>query len=216
MSTYTTGDNTKMNIVDAAGELAAEHGFANVSTRMVADHAGENIGSIHYHFGGKDGLFEAVVREAISCCLHKEHHQRIDVLDAATVQPAELTGLIRSMVAEEISDLFRADRPIWHSQVIYQLLQHEDALFDLFENEVMNPSMQAMGKLLHLIDPSMDAETVHLHICLMKMPVFDHANYRKALLRNLKSDAYSEDYLQKMEDMIVKQTQLLLGLPLDK
>ena len=70
MTTYSSGDSTKMKIINAAGELAAEVGFTNVTTRAVADRSGENIGSIHYHFGGKDGLFEAVIREAMKACCH--------------------------------------------------------------------------------------------------------------------------------------------------
>ena len=35
MSGYTTSDITKQKIVQAAGELAAEHGISHVTTRMV-------------------------------------------------------------------------------------------------------------------------------------------------------------------------------------
>ena len=48
------------------------------------------------------------------------------------------------------------------------------------------------------------------------MPVYDHANYRKAMLKYLGVNEYSERYLKSLEKMLVKQTQLLLGLPLDQ
>ncbi len=209
-----TAENTKINIINAAGELAADLGFDNVSTRLVADRSGENIGSIHYHFGGKDGLFEAVVREAFgSCCTEKCEFLETLNEDSA---PEELSKMIRSMIAAEITDMFRSDRPAWHVPVIYQLLQREDHLYEVFDLEVLQPSMEQMARFYKIIDPDMDTWDIHLHKMLMKMPIYAHADYRKTMLRMINEESYPEAYLQRMEDLIVKQSQLLLGLPLDK
>jgi AcrR family transcriptional regulator len=206
---------TKEKMIHAAGELAAKLGLDNVSTRAVAERSGENIGSIHYHFGSKEGLFEAVVHEATSGCMNKEHHEILKQLDASQKTPAGLSKLIRVVVEGEIDDLFRSDRPQWHSQVIYQLLQREDALFEVFRTEVLNPGMEAMRMLFKLVDPTMKEEEVVLRMTLLKMPIFAHANYMNALLKQLGVKRYSEDYLQNLEDLLVRQTQLLLGLPED-
>ncbi|MCF7849402.1 MAG: TetR/AcrR family transcriptional regulator [Kiritimatiellales bacterium] len=215
MTTYSTGDKTKKAMVNAAGELAAELGFASVSTRAVAERSGENIGSIHYHFGGKDGLFEAVVRDAMSCCTEKEFHGAIDELsEESTLE--DLSKVIRIIIAGEITDMFRSDRPGWHSQVIYQLLQRDDTLYEIFRTEVMDPSMESMNRFFRLIDPNMGKADAFLHAVCMKLPIFAHASYRKALLKGLGEKEYSEAYLQKMEDLLVRQTQLLLGLPDDR
>ena len=119
-TTYSSSDTTKMNMINAAGELAAELGFSNVSTRAVADRAGENIGSIHYHFGGKDGLFEAVVRVAMGGCGPAEEEAQPCSLDG-NATPEELAAGVREIIATEITDMFRSDRPAWHVPVMYQL-----------------------------------------------------------------------------------------------
>lgn len=208
-------ETTQIKMINAAGELAAERGLDNVSTRAVADRAGENIGSIHYHFGGKDGLFEAVAREAIGHCKDKDYSRQVEHLNESAT-PAELSAFLRKLVSEEITDLFRTNRPLWHTQVIYQLLQRDDALYELFRAEVLDPSMDVMAKFFKLLDPAMPHDEIHLRICLLKMPIFAHANYMKAMLKRLNRESYSEEYLQQMEDLLVKQTQLLLGLPEDK
>ena len=61
MVVYRSSLKTRKGLINAAGELAAEKGFHSVSTRAVAERAQQNIGSIHYHFGSKQKLFEAVV-----------------------------------------------------------------------------------------------------------------------------------------------------------
>jgi AcrR family transcriptional regulator len=214
MMTYSSGDSTKMNIIDAAGGLAAELGFTNVTTRAVADRSGENIGSIHYHFGGKDGLFEAVIREAMGACCHAGDDEVSSLDEQAT--PDELSKIVRWIIESEITDLFRSDRPTWHVPVIYQLLQRDDHLYEIFHKEVMEPGIESMTHFLRIIDPKMDADEIHLHTFLMKMPIFAHADYMKALLKLMKADHYSEAYLQKMEDLLVRQAQRSLGLPEDK
>ena len=214
MATYGSSDSTKMNIINAAGELAAEVGFTNVTTRAVADRSGENIGSIHYHFGGKDGLFEAVIREAMGGCCQVGDDE-LNNLDERT-PPEELSRIVRWIIESEINDMFRSDRPAWHVPVIYQLLQRDDHLYDIFHKEVMEPGIEAMSRFFKIIDPKMDDDEIHLHTFLMKMPIFAHADYMKALMKLMKTDHYSEAYLQKMEDLLVRQAQRVLGLPEDK
>lgn len=214
MTTYTTGENTKQKMINAAGTLAAEVGFANISTRAVADVSGENIGSIHYHFGGKDGLFEAVVRDAIDGCKDKESLEEVKKLTEASTQE-ELSKFVRLAIACEINDLFRSDRPAWHSQVIYQLLQRDDALYEMLRTEVMDPGMGAMARFFKIVDPSITDDEAFLRMVIMKLPIFAHANYMKAFLKQLGAKTYSEEYLQKMEDLLVRQTQLSLNLPED-
>ena len=98
MKTYTSSETTKRNIIEAAGTLAAQLGLDNVSTRAVAEASNENIGSIHYHFGGKDGLFEAVVCEAIAWCGEKDYFSATAGLSEAST-PEELSRVVREVIA---------------------------------------------------------------------------------------------------------------------
>lgn len=55
------GEKTREALIEAAGELAAERGWANVAARDVCDLAGVNCASVNYWFGGRDQLYEAVL-----------------------------------------------------------------------------------------------------------------------------------------------------------
>lgn len=50
---------TRQSLVRAALRLFGEKGFEATTTREIAAAAGANIGSISYHFGGKEGLHAA-------------------------------------------------------------------------------------------------------------------------------------------------------------
>ena len=80
MKEYATSKKTRRNLIDATGNIAAETGFTNVSMRAVAKRAGENIGSIHYHFGNKSNLFKEVIKEALKIWTD-------DPLGRYTIQP---------------------------------------------------------------------------------------------------------------------------------
>ena len=57
-------EETRREILRAAGASFAASGFVGATTRAVAARAGVNVATLHYHFGSKDGLYRAVLAEA--------------------------------------------------------------------------------------------------------------------------------------------------------
>jgi AcrR family transcriptional regulator len=55
------GEDTRVQILDAARAVLAEHGYANTSTRAIAERARVQLSLVHYHFGGKQQLLAAVL-----------------------------------------------------------------------------------------------------------------------------------------------------------
>jgi TetR/AcrR family transcriptional regulator len=54
-------EDVKRELVDAARELFARRGFGDVGIRELARSAGVTPGMISYYFGGKQGLYEAML-----------------------------------------------------------------------------------------------------------------------------------------------------------
>ena len=52
---------TRNEILDAADGLFGSVGFHAATTREISELSGANKALIHYHFGGKEGLFESVL-----------------------------------------------------------------------------------------------------------------------------------------------------------
>lgn len=215
MNTYTSSETTKMKMINAAGELAAEFGFSNISTRAIAQRAGENIGSIHYHFDGKDGLLKEMVRRALQDCIESRLSIQIE-FSTACLTPEELSKRLRTLVRRLISMMFDPNKPRWHAQVIYQLSQRDDQWYELLNQEMISPDHDIVRRFFLEINPDLSDEDLFLHSSLLTLPVFSHATYIPVILKVLKTDHLSEAYLEKLEDLLVRQTQLLMGLPLDK
>ena len=58
-------DATRQSLIEAALDRFGARGFEAASTREIANGAGSNIGSIAYHFGGKDGLRRAAAEYVV-------------------------------------------------------------------------------------------------------------------------------------------------------
>lgn len=52
---------TKTAIMDAAERMMARHGLDGVSIRSILAEAGANTAALHYHFGSKENLVEAIL-----------------------------------------------------------------------------------------------------------------------------------------------------------
>jgi AcrR family transcriptional regulator len=51
---------TRAALIESAGEVFAEVGFEAASIRAICARAGSNVAAVHYHFGTKEALYEAV------------------------------------------------------------------------------------------------------------------------------------------------------------
>lgn len=215
MTTYSTGEGTRRALIEAAGELAAEVGFSNVSTRAVATRAGENAGSIHYHFGGKGNLFEAVLLEATKPMREEVLADVVAVYEPLLATAAGRARALRLFVHAMIEALFRDGEPAWACRVVYQVLRKAGPLRDFVVEKVVDPWLCAAEGLFRAIDPGLTEEEPLLHSFLVAMPIYFHADYMDVILDRMGLDGYGTAYLAKLEDRIVWQTQRYFGLPCD-
>jgi AcrR family transcriptional regulator len=64
-------DETRMRLLEAAGEIFSCKGFQAATVREITKLAQVNLAAIHYHFGNKDRLYQAVLEHA-----HREANHR--------------------------------------------------------------------------------------------------------------------------------------------
>lgn len=216
MAGYSSSEQTRQVLINAAGELAAEFGFGNVSTRAIAKAAGENVGSIHYHFGGKDELFKSVVMEATRSMRERPLSEILDELEPVLDTPEGQSRAIRLLAHTKVETLFRDDQPGWYCRVIYQALRKASSMRECLIEKVLTPWLEAENALFERICPGMSREEAMMQALLVATPLYFHADYMEVILMNLGVESYSTEYLQKLEDTIVRQAQLLFGLPDDR
>lgn len=58
------GLSTRAIVLEAAGKVFAERGFAEATSKEICERAGANSAAVNYYFGGKENLYEEVLVEA--------------------------------------------------------------------------------------------------------------------------------------------------------
>ena len=58
------GVQTRQRLLEIAGQIFAQRGYARTTSKEICKRAGANIAAVNYHFGGKEGLYAAVLEEA--------------------------------------------------------------------------------------------------------------------------------------------------------
>lgn len=91
------GVDLKQVILDAAEGLFARHGFYGVTTRQVAAEAGVDTALIHYYFGAKRELFDAVLLRRAEI-LNQQRSESLAAYEAA--HPGRMTteGIIEAFI----------------------------------------------------------------------------------------------------------------------
>jgi AcrR family transcriptional regulator len=73
--------DTRDKLIEAAAPLFAWKGFSGVSIRELSKAAGVNSALISYHFGGKEGLYAAVLESSLAYLLNtleRIHHSGLE------------------------------------------------------------------------------------------------------------------------------------------
>ena len=87
--------DAKDKLLEAGTALFAEKGFAGVSIRELAEAAGVNSALISYHFGGNEGLYEAVLTAQ-----YEKVISRFEPIAASTATPQEKIRMYADVIRQ--------------------------------------------------------------------------------------------------------------------
>lgn len=212
MAKYATSEQTCEALLDAAGQLAAELGFGNVSTRRIAERAGVNVSGIHYHFGGKDKLFNEVVRRVMDDKSPERLKQLLEPYLDKLDDPQVQAEAVRAIVRFHVELIIDPSKPKWYTRAVYQVLQYNSPHRDYVNDEYIYPSTLVIYEVLQAIKPDLQLEDLVLHVVFLFAPILMHSTYDYPILHSLGREEFSTEYLNKLEKMIVPQMFSLLGI----
>jgi AcrR family transcriptional regulator len=77
-------ETTRLNILEVATQEFADKGLAGARIDEIAEKTDSSKRMIYYYFGGKDGLYRAVLERAYGGIRTREAEQHFDTMDAVT------------------------------------------------------------------------------------------------------------------------------------
>ncbi len=127
------GDQTRAAIIEAAGILFGEQGYDRTTGKAICERAQVNMAAINYHFGSRDGLYLAVL---------KEIHQRMvninmlrELLDRDLPPAEKLRILIRQISG------YVTDRQHWPMRVWLREIANPSSLLPQLVAENLQPKI---------------------------------------------------------------------------
>jgi AcrR family transcriptional regulator len=103
---YEEAGSTKERILQVAEELFAQKGFEGTRTRDIAEQAGINISTLHFHWKSKEELYTAVYQQLLSRRA-KLSEEVFALLTATLASPESWQETIQAVV-ERMFTFFRA------------------------------------------------------------------------------------------------------------
>ncbi len=111
LDSFARRGGTRVQLLEAAGQVFAEKGFDRATGKEIAERAGTNSAAINYHFGGFDRLYAEVLTEA-----HKSVAS-IDEIAAVVRSPIDPEEKLRRLIAIGVATLTEA-RHNWAIRVL--------------------------------------------------------------------------------------------------
>jgi AcrR family transcriptional regulator len=144
---------TRQVILETACKLFSKFGYDEVTTRMIAEKADVNQGSIHYHFNTKEDLYVEVYKLA---------NGTANALDIETLLAEEPTLLETPegksyAIFRIVSDWFHRHFYIaedWKPQLIFRELVNPSPMYDRLVEEVFKPETKSRLRLYSMIAPN--------------------------------------------------------------
>ena len=110
------GRQTRERLLECAGILAAQKGFSLVTSKEICQMAGTNLAAINYHFGSRDGLYEALLYKIHQFMVNEDSLREIVSRDSS---PREKISALVDMVAEQAWSRENWQMQVWSREVMH-------------------------------------------------------------------------------------------------
>jgi AcrR family transcriptional regulator len=168
----TRGEKTRRQLIEAAGWLFAEKGFAATSIRDICTRADVNIAAAHYHFGDKQKLYQATLEHCV------EEHRKTFPLPAREDKgdPGEF---LAEYICAILSRMTRTHQSEWRTALLNREMFTPSKEFVKFISEnCVGPDIVEFTATFRRIAPKASDEAIKTAvmgvigmICAYAMPV---------------------------------------------
>ncbi|HTV48890.1 MAG TPA: CerR family C-terminal domain-containing protein [Phycisphaerae bacterium] len=144
----TDRDSTRKRLLEAAGEVFADHGFHAATIQLICQKAGANIAAVNYYFGSKENLYYETIKFGRS---------KTASLDSAL--PPELSTddpekALRQFIRAYLDALLSTERPKWLLRIMAREFIEPTPALDRFIEDVIQPWMGRLTQIVATFSPA--------------------------------------------------------------
>ena len=216
MSRKAQGEETRTTLIDTGARLFAQHGYDGVSMRTLASEAEVNLATVGYHFGGKAGLYEAIINEIIAVRddLFPTSDEVKERMEAAGESRYARGDVVTWFVSHLVQEIVGEEEYVWPTIIVSRELAHPSALYSKLEDDFFNPSFESLCTLVNYASPGVTREDIVLSAhCIVSM-IIKLLEGKSLVTKRLDWDSY-EGNLEPIATILSKRIRGFLGLPME-
>ncbi|MFC0284158.1 TetR/AcrR family transcriptional regulator [Camelimonas abortus] len=210
-----TAANTRARILAAGMRCFARRGYAGATTRLIAAEAGCTLPVIAYHFGNKQGLYQACAEEVLE--RYRQHmlelatdawtearRGRLDAGAARALLVRVLHGLVDTLGSEEEEQL--------HTGFIMRELNEPGPAYEFLLRELWRPGSLLVADLLAIAGGRARAGAREKAAAMMLISSLTAFSHQAAIsLRIMKWRALGLDHRALLKQILTEMVEGLLA-----
>ncbi|MDQ7832483.1 MAG: CerR family C-terminal domain-containing protein [Desulfovibrionaceae bacterium] len=193
------GEDTRVRLLHAAGDIFSRKGYQGATIRDICRKAKANVAAVHYHFGNKERLYEAVLRHA-----HEDALSRFPVdmgLSGASTPRERLSAYVRALLLRMLSKGENA----WHGALMARELAEPTPMLGRFVDRSILPRMEKLREIVSdILGPGADAALVGLCVQSIVGQCRNYAVARPILVRLFPDLTYDDSGITRLAEHIVR------------
>jgi len=206
--------DAKQRLIEAGLEIFGAFNLEGATTRQLAERAGVNQAAIPYYFGGKEGLYLAVIQYMLE-------HKGAQVLPVAEEIRREMTGreltpvealaLVRKLFSTIVSVLLQDQATTTWARIIVREQMQPTKAFDLVYERLVRHVHETLSALLAIVlrrKPSDPIVILRGHALVGQIMIF--LSGRETIRRRLNWKKYAASEVRQIQQAIGEQLDLLL------
>jgi AcrR family transcriptional regulator len=151
--------DVRERLLEAAEALFCDKGFSATSVRDLAAKAGCNIASVNYYFGGKEQLYKELWRQYL-VRMRDVRLSGIDKVMSESGGKPSLEELLKAFAYAFLGPFLDEPRASRLMKLMAREMLDQHLPANMFIDDVIMPTMTAMGTALVSICPSLDKNLI--------------------------------------------------------
>jgi AcrR family transcriptional regulator len=200
-------------LIDAGLEIFGTYNLEGATTRQLAEHAGVNQAAIPYYFGGKEGLYVAVIQYLfrtnfaivgpVVAALEKNLATKKVTRDEALALLKKLLGAMAEMI------LTRKASSTWARIIMREQMQPTQAFSQIYDNGIRRVHETVSALLAIILDKKPTDQRLVLRAHMVVGQVFIFLAGRETIRRRLNLTGYSDKEVKEIRQALEEQLDLL-------
>ena len=214
--TYQRGEDSRQQLISAGLTIFGKYGFEGASTRMLAETANVNLAAIPYYFGGKEGLYRAVVEHVAEQIRERQAPvaARIASRFHSDLSQEESLSLLHELLDSFATTIIGSDEAEQWARIIMREQMDPTPAFDILYSGVIKQihgiCALLIGRMLEQAED--DPNTLIRAFTIMgQILIFRAAN--AATLKRLGWKKFSADRVSQIQAIVRQQVDAILQQP---